>query len=76
MVQSIEEPLAVSFSDVDHWEQFTRSTGQRQLWDHVPDGERPALLRAAAGLLDSTRSHPGAPIAVSQVVRYTLVHAG
>lgn len=75
VVQSLEEPLRVCFTDVDQWERFSRSTGQRQMWDFVPDGERAALRVAAAGLLDSTRPGPGAPIEVSQVVRYTLVRA-
>lgn len=75
VVGSIEEPLTVAFTDVDQWERFTLSTGQRQMWSHVPDDQRAGLRRAAAGLLDSTRPRPGAPIVVSQVVRYTVIRS-
>lgn len=75
VLTSVEEPLLVSFTDVDQWERFSLSTGQRQMWDLVPDSERAGLRAAAAARFDATRSRPGAPIEVSQIVRYTLVRA-
>ena len=75
VTESIEEPLTVTFTDVDQWERFTLSTGQRQMWNYVPDDQRADLRRAAAGLLNPTRPRPGAPIAVSQIVRYTIIRS-
>lgn len=33
---SVEEPVPVRFADVGQWERFSLSTGQPQMWQHVP----------------------------------------
>ncbi|MGI8458663.1 MAG: class I SAM-dependent methyltransferase [Propionibacteriaceae bacterium] len=73
-VSTVEERLPVRFVDVDQWRRFSLGTGQRRLWGFVPEPERPALLAAAADLLELART-PDGSIEVSQVVRYTLARA-
>ncbi len=70
---SVEEPLPVRFTDVVQWERFSMGTGQRQMWQHVPEAERPGLRAAAEGLLETARPARGGPIEVSQTVRYTRI---
>ncbi|WP_375423007.1 class I SAM-dependent methyltransferase [uncultured Friedmanniella sp.] len=70
---SVEEPLPVRFADVEQWERFSLSTGQRQMWQLVPEPERAGLRAAAGRLLESARPVPGGAIEVRQVIRCTLV---
>lgn len=69
----VEEPLPVRIADADQWERFSLSTGQRRMWELVPEDERPALRAAAGRLLETARPDPDGPIELSQVVRCTLI---
>ena len=70
---SVEEALPVRFADVGQWERFSLSTGQRQMWQQVPEAARPGLRAAAERLLEGARPAPGEAIQVSQTIRYTRI---
>jgi ubiquinone/menaquinone biosynthesis C-methylase UbiE len=72
---SVEERLAVRFADVGQWERFSVSTGQRRMWQLVPEAERPGLVEAAGRLLDTARTASNGAIELSQTVRYTVIGA-
>ena len=61
----------VRFTDADQWYQWSWSTGQRRMWELVPEGERDAVRARASELLESTKDETGSP-GFDQVVRYTL----
>lgn len=65
--------VTVTFGDVDSWVTWSSSHGQRAMWDQVPDGDRPALVAAAAEILAGTRSDDGRS-RLTQRVRYTVGH--
>jgi ubiquinone/menaquinone biosynthesis C-methylase UbiE len=63
--------LPVRFEDADHWEAFSRSTGQRAMWTAVPE---PAVagVRAEAHRRVEQAARADAGIVLHQQVRYTL----
>ena len=63
--------LPVRFADADQWYEWSWSTGQRRMWELVPEDERDAVRARAVELVDSTKDATGAP-GFDQVVRYTL----
>ncbi|MDX6276957.1 MAG: hypothetical protein QOJ72_1085 [Nocardioidaceae bacterium] len=70
-VETLVEPLTVSFDDPEMWRRWTMSVGQRRMWGFVPDSERPELFARAAALLGAARDGVG-PIRLRQDVRYSL----
>jgi hypothetical protein len=70
-VRTTHADIEVAFADVDAWKTWSRSHGQRAMWEQVPDNEREALTRSAATVLDQRRG-PGGVTRLSQRVRYTL----
>lgn len=70
---SVEELLPVRVVDVGQWERFSLSTGQRRMWEHVPEAERPGLRKAAGRLLEGARAPSSGVIELSQTVRYTRI---
>jgi ubiquinone/menaquinone biosynthesis C-methylase UbiE len=70
-VETVEEPLTVSFDDPEMWRRWTMSVGQRRMWGLVPEAERDELFAQAARLLDSARD-AGGVIRLRQDVRYSV----
>jgi ubiquinone/menaquinone biosynthesis C-methylase UbiE len=66
--------VRVTFDDREQWRDWSRSHGQRAMWDAVPAQEQPRLLDAAAGLLEATRD-AGGRIGMTQRVRLTTATA-
>ncbi|GAC1320595.1 MAG: hypothetical protein NVSMB16_15750 [Acidimicrobiales bacterium] len=63
--------IPVRFDDTDHWHRWSWSTGQRRIWEVVPEGERDAVRAAAYERLESCRGADG-EIGFDQLVRFTL----
>ena len=63
--------LQVRFGDVDGWERFSRSTGQRAVWSRVPPDDVAGLVARAGALLEDARDENG-DVVVWQDIRYTL----
>jgi ubiquinone/menaquinone biosynthesis C-methylase UbiE len=70
-VRTVVTDLPVHFADVDHWQAFSMSTGQRAMWRAVPEAEH-AAVRAEAERRLASAAHPAGGIVVHQQVRYTL----
>ncbi len=66
--------VPVPWGDVDGWERFSMSTGQRAMWSLVPPEERPTLVARAAEILDEARDETGT-VVVWQDMRYTVGRA-
>ncbi len=71
LVENIAETLTVTFDDVEMWQRWTMSVGQRRMWGLVPEIERPEVLARAAMLLETARDEDGL-IRLRQGVRYTV----
>jgi ubiquinone/menaquinone biosynthesis C-methylase UbiE len=74
-VRTAHADVELAFRDLDAWTTWTRSHGQRQMWEHVPAEERDAVLRGAQEILDRERGVDGVS-RLRQRVRYTLGRAG
>jgi ubiquinone/menaquinone biosynthesis C-methylase UbiE len=74
-VRTVHADVEVAFSDVDEWITWTRSHGQRAMWEHVPTQERDGVKRGAQEILDRERGPDGVS-RLRQRVRYTLGRAG
>lgn len=70
-VRTTRFDVEVTLADVDEWVVFSRSHGQRAMWDAVPESEHDAVKSAAGELLDQARGTDGR-IHLHQQVRYTL----
>jgi ubiquinone/menaquinone biosynthesis C-methylase UbiE len=70
-VRTVVTDLPVHFTDVDHWQAFSLSTGQRAMWRAVPEAERPAV-RAEAERRLAAAADPTGGFVMHQQVRYTL----
>ena len=70
-VRTVVEPRVLEFPDVDAWQRFSMSTGQRAMWMRVPEEERPGLLERAEEVLEGTRED-GGPCRLVWQIRYTL----
>lgn len=72
-VRTAAGSVSVRFDDADHWHRWTMSTGQRGMWEMVPEAERAAVQASAYRLLDDTRrQNPDHRIGFDQDVRYTF----
>ncbi len=63
--------LDVPFSGIEDWRAWSMGTGQRAMWQGVPEDRMPGLLADAARLLDDARG-PDGTARLTQTVRYTL----
>lgn len=70
-VRTVVADLPVHFADVDHWQAFSMSTGQRAMWRAVPEEEHDAV-RAEAGRRLAAAAHPDGGFVLHQQIRYTL----
>ncbi|WP_275412544.1 class I SAM-dependent methyltransferase [Actinoplanes palleronii] len=70
-VRTVSFDLAVTFADVDEWYAFSRSHGQRAMWDAIPDDARDTVITAAGRHLEQARGADGR-IRLNQQVRCTL----
>lgn len=66
--------LPVHFGTLERWEAFSRGTGQRAMWAHVPPDEVAGVRSRAAAHFDGARTAEG-EIEVWQDIRYTLGRA-
>lgn len=71
-VDTVVEPVEIRFEDVAAWHRFSMTTGQRAMWAHVPEAERPGVLRKAAEILEQART--GETTSLVWQIRYTLGH--
>jgi ubiquinone/menaquinone biosynthesis C-methylase UbiE len=62
--------LEVILTDVEQWSRWSRSHGQRAMWDAVPAGEHPAVTATVASILEDARN-PDGTFGLSQRVRLT-----
>ena len=70
-VRTTSFDLEVTFTDVGEWQAFSRSHGQRAMWDAIPDDARDTVKAAAGRHLEQARGTDGR-IRLSQQVRCTL----
>ncbi len=70
-VRTEQLDLSVTFRDVDEWHTWTRSHGQRAMWEAVPPDRRDEVKAAAAERLEDARDDAGG-FTLGQQVRYTL----
>jgi len=73
-VTTVTRRVPVRYGDVDGWERFSKSTGQRAMWHLVPADEHDTLRQRAAALLEQARDESG-DVVVWQDMRYTLGEA-
>ena len=72
-VRTVRDSVPVRFDDADHWHRWTMSTGQRFMWELVPEGERAAVrARGSAAAEDTRQYNADGRIGFDQRVRYTL----
>lgn len=69
-VRTVSSPVTVAFDDVAQWQRWSRTTGQRQMWQRIPEDELSSFLDRAAALLEPARGRQGR-IELVQQVRYT-----
>lgn len=62
--------LDVVLDDAAHWAQWSRSHGQRAMWDLVPPAEHEEVLAAAGALIEANRIDDGTFV-LAQRVRLT-----
>ena len=70
-VKTTNSTLPVKFKSLDHWYNFSWSTGQRNMWLLVPEEERPALRAKAESHLRNYIQSDGS-IIFNQGIRHTL----
>lgn len=70
-VRTVDMALATDFSDVQTWERWTWSHGQRVMWEAVPSTDRGSVRAAAFARLEGCRDADGR-ILLSQTVRLTI----
>jgi ubiquinone/menaquinone biosynthesis C-methylase UbiE len=65
----------VTFADVDEWQVFSRSHGQRAMWDAIPEDDHDKVKQIVAEHLEKARGADGR-IQLTQQVRCTLATSG
>lgn len=63
--------VSVTFQDPEQWRTWSRSHGQRAMWDSVPESDQDDVMAAAAEHLDAARG-PDGRLTLTQQVRLTL----
>ena len=70
-VRTTHTDVDVSFADTEHWRTWTMSTGQRAMWNAVPEADRSAVQTAASQRLEDCVG-PDGRIHLSQQARNTV----
>jgi ubiquinone/menaquinone biosynthesis C-methylase UbiE len=70
-VRTALSDIEVTFADVDEWYAFSRSHGQRAMWEAIPEADHDTVKAAAGTHLEQARGTDGR-IHLNQQVRYTL----
>ena len=65
-------PTTIEFDDVEHWQRFSLSTGQRAMWMRMPEEDKPRIMAQAEEILEATRGGAGQPCRLVWDMRYTL----
>jgi ubiquinone/menaquinone biosynthesis C-methylase UbiE len=73
-VRTTRFSVEVTFADVDEWYVFSRSHGQRAMWEAIPDAEHETVKAAVGKHLEQARGNDGR-IHLNQQVRCTLATA-
>jgi ubiquinone/menaquinone biosynthesis C-methylase UbiE len=73
-VRTVLFDVEVTFADVDEWLAFSRSHGQRAMWDAIPEADHDNVKAVAGTHLEQARGADGR-IHLNQQVRYTLAAA-
>lgn len=67
-VRTVRRRIVTEFADAEHWIRFTWSTGQRAMWEAVPEADHDAVRAEIVARLEEL----GRPIRLTQDVRHTL----
>ena len=70
-VRTVGFDLAVAFADAGQWQEWSRSHGQRAIWDRIPPADHERVRAAAAERLEAARGVDG-QIRLTQRIRLTL----
>ena len=70
-VRTTHFDIEVSFADVEQWYAFSRSHGQRAMWEAIPDADHDTVKAVAGKHLEQARGADGR-IHLNQQVRCTL----
>ncbi|WP_404388524.1 class I SAM-dependent methyltransferase [Humibacillus xanthopallidus] len=73
-VETVVEPLLVTFPDAAAWRAWTMGFGLRQFWASVPESALPGVLAEIELALDGDRGDDG-QLHLTQQVRYTTARA-
>ncbi|GLY98461.1 class I SAM-dependent methyltransferase [Actinoplanes sp. NBRC 103695] len=73
-VRTTHSDVEVTFADAGEWYQFSRSHGQRAMWDAIPDADHDTVKAVAGEHLEEARGTDGR-IHLTQQVRFTLAAA-
>jgi len=74
-VRTVSLTVPVRFVDADQWHRWTWSTGQRRMWEAVPEAERAAVLDEGRRRVEAARA-PDGGMGFDQGVRLTLAVRG
>ena len=70
-VRTVTRRVDVPWGDVDGWQSFSMSTGQRAMWSLVPPEERAGVVARATEILEAAGDDTGR-VGIWQDMRYTL----
>ncbi|GAB2927357.1 hypothetical protein GCM10027047_25140 [Rhodococcus aerolatus] len=70
-VRTVHQELSVRFTSPEHWLAFSRSHGQRAMWDAVPEADTDAVREDVLGRLGALRARDGT-VTLRQQVRHTV----
>lgn len=70
-VRTVSTVVPIRFTDVDHWHRWTWSTGQRAMWEAIPEENRDEVRALGSARVEGARLDDGA-LGFDQVVRVTL----
>ena len=70
-IRTIEESVDIRFANNTQWEAFTRSTGQRAMWQAIPE-DQIADVRQEAWRILAEYAKPDGSIVFQQPIRHTL----
>lgn len=70
-VRTVHQDLSVRFTSPEHWLAFSRSHGQRAMWDAVPAAEQDAVREDVLGRLAELTARDGT-VTLRQQVRHTV----
>ena len=73
-VRTASTTVTPRFADAAHWARWSRSVGQRVLWDRIPDDELPAVEAELATAIHRFVEAEGF-LGFDQQIRYTLADA-